>query len=215
MSVRMYATAAAVFASLAIAASADAGVTFNPFGTALPVGETTITNFATLAGATGTAGLFTGSQGGVSAAPAFSASTFDTASYLSVQGGESETLSLQPTHEISVYVGSLDSYNTVAFGGPGGATYTGGQLAALTGAVDGGGQTAGSSNGRFIFDFSSPVNSVTFSSGSNAFEIASVAGVVPEPAAWTLMLVGFGGLGMALRSGQAMERRRSASPSAA
>jgi hypothetical protein len=209
MSVRTRAAAVAAFASIAITAAAHAGVTFTPYGTALPTGETTITDFATLAGATGSAGLFTGSQGGVSAAPAFSATTFDTASYLSVQGGESETLSLPASEEISVYLGSLDSYNTLAFGGPGGVTYTGVDLANLTGAVDGGGQVAGSSNGRFVFDFAAPVTSVTFSSTTNALEVASVASVaggVPEPAAWSLMLVGFFGMGMALR-GQGLRRR--------
>jgi hypothetical protein len=213
MSVRVCAAAAAVFASLIVAASADAGVTFVPYGTALPAGETTITNFATLAGATGTAGLFTGSQSGVSAAPAFSASTFDTASYLSVQGSEFETLSFRPSQEISVYVGSLDSYNTITFGGAGGS-FTGGQLATMTTGQDSGNQTSGASNGRFIFDFSAPVTSVTFTSGANAFEVASVAGVVPEPAAWALMLVGFGGLGMALRGGRSVSGRRRSSLSA-
>ena len=200
MSLRLPVAASAALALLALAASASASVSFVPYGTALPAGEVTITNFATLAGASGTAGLFTGSQGGVSAAPAFSASTVDTASYLSVQGGESETLALAPSHEISIYVGSLDSYNTITFGGAGGASFTGVQLAALTTAQDSGNQTAGSSNGRFIFDFSAPVTSVTFASGSNAFEVASVAGAVPEPAAWALMLVGVGAVGGMMRS---------------
>jgi hypothetical protein len=199
MSARIQAAASAVFVSLALAASASASVSFVGDGTALPPGETTITNFANLDGVTGSAGLFTGSQGGVSAAPALSVSTFDTASYLSVQGGESATLSFSPLHEVSIYVGSLDSYNTIAFGGPGAVSYTGAQLAALTGATDDGNQTSATSNGRFIFDFSTPVTSVTFSSTTNAFEIGSVAGGVPEPAAWALMLVGVGGMGAALR----------------
>jgi hypothetical protein len=214
MRMRPHAAASAAFALLALAAAAHASVSFVGYGTALPPGETTITNFATLAGATGTAGLFTGSQVGVSAAPAFSVSTFDTASYLSLQGGESETLSLASSRQISIYVGSLDSYNTITFGGPGGDSFTGGQLAAMTVALDDGNQTASSSNGRFIFDFSAPVTSVTFFSGSNAFEIASVASgsngfeiarvteAVPEPAAWALMLVGVGGMGAALRAGR-------------
>ncbi len=199
MSARIQAAASAVFVSLALAASASASVSFVGDGTALPPGETTITNFANLDGVTGSAGLFTGSQGGVSAAPALSVSTFDTASYLSVQGEESATLSFSPLHEVSIYVGSLDSYNTIAFGGPGAVSYTGAQLAALTGATDDGNQTSATSNGRFIFDFSTPVTSVTFSSTTNAFEIASVAGAVPEPASWALMLVGVGGMGVALR----------------
>src|SRR5258708_34842184 len=107
MMLRLPVATGATLALLALAASASASVAFGPYGTALPPGEATITNFAALAGASGTAGLFTGSQGGVSAAPAFSASTFDTASYLSVQGGESETLALAPSHEISIYLGSL------------------------------------------------------------------------------------------------------------
>jgi hypothetical protein len=197
MSALTQAAASAVFVSLALAASASASVSFVGDGTALPPGETTISNFATLAGVSGSAGLFTGSQSDVSAAPAFSASTFDTASYLSVQGGELATLFFSPSREISIYVGSLDSYNTIAFGGA--ASYTGGQLAMLTGATDDGNQTSASSNGRFIFDFSAPVTSVAFSSTTNAFEIASVAGTVTEPASWALMLVGVGGMGAALR----------------
>ena len=200
---RIQATASAAFVSLALAASANASVTFVDDGTALPSGETTITNFANLAGVTGSAGLFTGSQGGVSAAPALGISTFDAASYLSVQGGESATLSFSPSHEISVYVGSLDSYNTIAFGGPGAPSDTGEQLAALTTAIASGDQTDASANGRFIFDFTAPVTSVTFSSGTNAFEIASVAGApggVPEPAAWAMMLIGMGGMGAAMRA---------------
>jgi hypothetical protein len=194
MFVRICAAVGVALVSLSLAASADASVSFVPFGTALPPGETTITNFATLGGVTGTAGLFTGSES-VSAAPAFGPGVFDAASYLSVQGGESATLSLAAVREISVYAGSLDSYNTITFGGPGGGSYTGGLLSALTTAIDDGNQAAGSSNGRFIFDLSAPVTSVTFSSGGDAFEVASVAGGVPEPASWALMLIGVGGLG--------------------
>jgi hypothetical protein len=204
VSLRLPAAVAATLAFLALAASANASVSFIPYGTALPTGEHTITDFATLAGVTGSAGLFTGSEGGVSAAPAFSATAADTAPYLSVQGAKTATLSLGGAYTVvSVYVGSLDNYNMIAFGGPGATSYTGGQLAALTGAVDGGGQVARKSNGRFIFDFAAPVTSITFSSGSNALEVASVAGGVadePEPAAWALMLIGVGGLGAILRS---------------
>jgi hypothetical protein len=201
MSLRLPLAASAALASLALAASASASVSFVPFGAALPPGETTIYSFATLpASATGNAVLDVGSQSGVSAAPDFSGGP-DAVSYLSVQANESETLALNPSHEISVYVGSLDSYNTITFGGPGGGIYTGGDLATMTGAHDDGNQTAAASNGRFIFDFAAPVTSVTFSSTSNAFEIASVAGAVPEPAAWALMLIGFAGVG-------AMSRRR-------
>ena len=191
---------AAIVASAALLAVSSAqAMTFVSYGTALPAGETLITDFSTGAGLTG-GNLVTGSASGVTAAPAFSATpTFDTAQYLSVPGGGTATLTFAPSREVSVYVGSLDDYNTLSFGGLGGVTYTGSQLGAISGASDGN-QTAANTNGRFIFDFAAPVTSATFSSSTNAFEIASVAGMaVPEPATWALMLVGFGAAGATLR----------------
>ncbi len=190
---------AALIASAALAAVSGAqAMTFVSYGTALPAGETLISDFSTSAGLTGGT-LVTGSVGGVTAAPAYSATTFDTAQYLSIPGGQSAILTFAPTKEVSVYVGSLDGYNTLSFGGAGAETFTGSDLGAISGASDGN-QTAANTNGRFIFDFSAPVTSATFSSSSNAFEIANVAGgAVPEPASWALMLVGFGSAGAALR----------------
>ena len=191
---------AAIVTSAALLAVCSAqAMTFVSYGTALPAGETLITDFSTSAGLTGGT-LVTGSASGVTAAPAYNATpTFDTAQYLSVGGGQSATLTFAPTTEVSVYIGSLDGYNTLAFGGAGGATFTGSDLGAISGADDGN-QTAANTNGRFIFDFSAPVTSATFSSSSNAFEVASLAGgAVPEPATWALMLVGFGAAGATLR----------------
>ncbi len=178
--------------------SAQAGVSFISYGTALPTGESLITDFSTSAGLTG-GNLVTGSAGGVTAAPAYSASTFDTDQYLSVPGGGSATLTFAPTTEVSVYVGSLDTYNTLSFGGLGAASYTGSALGSISGAADGN-QTAANTNGRFVFTFAKPVDSATFVSSTNAFEVASVAGVVPEPASWALMLIGFAGMGGAFRA---------------
>jgi hypothetical protein len=193
---------AAMFASAALVPMSNAqAMTFVSYGTALPTGETLITDFSTGANLTGGT-LVTGSQGGVTAAPAYSsAPTFDTAQYLSVQGGQSATLTFGATREVSVYLGSLDAYNTLSFGGPGGATFTGADLGAVSGANNGD-QTGPETDGRFVFDFSAPVTSATFTSTSNAFEVASVASIaaVPEPASWALMLMGFGTAGAALRS---------------
>ncbi len=183
---------------IAAASSAAHAVTFVQYGTALPAGETLITDFSTNAGLTGGT-LVTGSSAGITAAPAYSDTTSDTAQYLSVPGGDTATLTFAPEKEVSVYIGSLDDYNTLSFGGPGGATFTGSALSAIAGSAH--------ANGRFIFDFAAPVTSATFSSTSNAFEVASVAGgAVPEPATWALMLIGFGGAGIGLRS----SRRRPA-----
>ena len=87
--------------------------------------------------------------------------------------------------------------NTISFGGPGAASYTGGELAALTGAIDDGDQWSRSSNGLFEFSFAAPVTSVTFGSSANSLEVASVASAVPEASTWAMMLIGFTGLGYA------------------
>lgn len=182
--------------------SAQAGITFISYGVALPSGESLITDFSTAAGLSSGAYLTTGSAGGVTAAPAFSATTVDTAQYLSVPGGGSVTLSFAPTKELSVYLGSLDSYNTLTLGFGGGSQdiVTGSQLGAISGASNGN-QTAADTNGRFVFTFAAPVSSATFASSTNAFEVADVAGVagVPEPVSWALMIVGIGGVGASLR----------------
>ena len=183
--------------ALGLVTAAHAAVTFVPYGNP-PPGATLVTDFATLAGDTGTASLFTGSDPDA-AAPAFSLTTRDTASYLAVEGGESETLVLPAALDVEIFVGSLDSYNTISFSGPGAVSYTGGQLATLTTAIDNGDQHSGSSNGLFDFSFQAPVTSVTFGSNGNALEVAgvSVSSAVPEPSTWAMMLLGFAGLGFA------------------
>jgi hypothetical protein len=129
------------------------------------------------------------------AAPAFGLTTRDTASYLAVEGGESETLVLRAALDVEIYVGSLDSYNTISFGGPGAVSYTGDQPAALTTAIDNGDQQSESSNGLFDFSFPARVTSVTFAFSENALEVAavSVSSAVPEPTTWAMMLLGFAG----------------------
>jgi hypothetical protein len=58
---------------------------------------------------------------------------------------------------------------------------------------------------RVYYDFNgAKVSSITFQSGSNAFEFDGLAGVVPEPGTWALMIMGFGGAGAMIR------RRRAA-----
>jgi hypothetical protein len=202
--------AIAVAAALAIPAGAANAVTpiaFVSYGTAVPAGETLVTNFSgavpTVAAGyalSGTGSFLTGTSS-AGAAPAFSSSTADPNQYLSVEGGETETLSTPSITKISLYIGSLDSFNSITFTGPGGVTYTGTQLGLVSGAANGD-QTAANTNGMFTFQFSSPINGVTLSSTTNSFEIADVyagAAGVPEPATWAVMLVGFGSIGAAMR----------------
>jgi hypothetical protein len=187
--------------ALGLVTAAHAGVTFIPYGTP-PAGATLVTDFATLTGDdSGTATLFTNSTAGDAAAPEFSTAP-DAAPYLVVEGNETETVALPArARYVDIYVGSLDSYNTISFGGPGAGSppisYTGADLAALTGAIADGDQLSGSSNGLFEFAFAAPVTSVTFSSSANSLEVASVSSAVPEASTWAMMLIGFTGLGYA------------------
>jgi hypothetical protein len=195
--------AAALMAPAAMAHATS--MTFTSYGVALPPGETLVTDFSTLpATFTGNGSLVTGSLSGVYAAPAFSPTTFDTGQYLAIEGGQTETFTpTAPIGDLSIYLGSLDSYNgisiTASMGG-GTVTYTGADIASMSGAVDSGDQTSGASNGRLTIFFGGPVSSVTFTSSSNSFEIASVAtSAVPEPAVWSMMLIGLGSVGAVLR----------------
>jgi hypothetical protein len=64
-----------------------------------------------------------------------------------------------------------------------------------------GSQTAFTTNGRLTFSFASAIDSVEFGSGNYSLEIGDIGAValVPEPAAWALMVLGFGGVGGLIR----------------
>jgi hypothetical protein len=215
--VALCASAVAVAGLAGGAAHAATIVSFSNYQTALNPGEVLVTDFDGPA-ITVPAGFATGGTAGVmpgtsssGAAPAFSPTTVDTTQYLSVGAGETFTLTSPALSEISFYVGSLDPYNSITFTGAGGfsQTFTGNQLTAATIAADlaNGSQQAASSNGRYTFTFDQAVTAVLIGSSSPAFEISNIGaipagdvGLVPEPAAWALMLFGFGGLGAGLRA---------------
>ena len=227
---------AATAATALVAGSANAAmtITFNALDWSMNAGETEITQFQggpTLGGTTfngsgfglsGTAQLFTGSVDGVSASPAVpsSAGVYDASTgrdgtqYLSIQSGQTATLTVGGAglSEISFYVGSLDTYNTLTFhyaDGTSGPAINGQTVADMTVVNQANGnQQSGDTNGRLTLTFEKPIDSVTLGSGQNAFEISEVAGIaaaVPEPASWALMIVGIGATGAALR---AQHRRR-------
>jgi hypothetical protein len=196
------------------------------YGAALNPGETLITNFSsptslpTGYALSGDAAFLTGTSN-AGAAPAMSATTVDTGKYLSVEAGKSETLTTLPITEASIYVGSLDSWNTLSFTFDNGITesFTGTQLGAVIPATAAGDRQSAGNNGRFTFDFSVPVTDITFASSTNSFEIANVAttqpGGVPEPDAWALMLIGVGALGMTMRSRRRADQALDAKDAAA
>jgi PEP-CTERM motif len=233
MKLRLLALAATAATALA-ASSANAGIvaTFDPLAWGLNAGEADITQFEggpALSQVTfsqpgyslsGTGQLFTNTVSGISAAPAMPATSNvidpatgrDATQYLSIQGGQSVTLSLAGLTEISFYIGSLDGYNSLAFeyaDGTFAPVMTGSWVTDNTIAQSNGDQQNGNTNGRLTLTFDKPVESVVLSSSTNAFEISDVAGIkaaVPEPASWALMIAGFGGAGAVLRG----QRRRQA-----
>jgi hypothetical protein len=140
-------------------------------------------------------------SGGNGAEPAI-VGGFDTGNYLSIEGGHSETLDIAPGIKfLTMYIGSIDTFNTLSFAVTGGppVVLTGANLALYSGG-DNGSQPSANTNGLFTFLFNAPVTSVTFSSTTNSFEIASIgAAPTPEPASWALLIFGVGLAGGMLR----------------
>lgn len=195
------------FASaLAFAASAQAlTITSSPLDVAPAPGEKVVFDFnggAPVPGNTYTGGqIFTSSVDGVAAAP-----SGDTTPFLAVLAGQTATFSFATAvKSFSVYIGSVDAYNSLQFTGPG---YDSGVFSAsvLPGG-DNGNQVAGDTNRRFFFNFGpgESVKTVTLSSSQNSFEIDNIATTsVPEPSTWAMLVGGFGLVGFARRRRSAM-----------
>jgi hypothetical protein len=211
-----YCVAVAVSAgALALAASADAGVAFYSFGTGAPSLQL-ITNFSGDTVGNAPTSLPPGyswtlnsdpvqvlnTTSGIGAEPAI-ATGYGTGNYLSVEGGGSETLNIPVTagvRDVSLYVGSLDTYNALIFTLANGAqaSYSGTDLGGYSGASNGD-QTAANTNGVFNFSFTQPIKSILFQTGSDSFEIASISAAVPEPTTWAMLILGVAMIGCAAR----------------
>jgi hypothetical protein len=123
----------------------------------------------------------------------------DPTHYLTIPGGASAVLTtIHALKTFSLYMGSPDTYNRIDFFGANGFHEVV-QGVALAGNVN---QDWGFGT-RVNFDFGGfNVNRIVLSSGSNSFEVDNFAVTstgVPEPAAWALMIMGFGAMGVALR----------------
>jgi hypothetical protein len=126
----------------------------------------------------------------------------DNTNYASVQGGSSATYTMLgglSLRAFSFYMGSPDTYNKVTF------NLVGGGSEVFNGDAIWGGTPQGTGDRgqgfRVYYDFGGArVSSIKFESSSDAFEFDGLAGVVPEPATWTMMIMGFGAAGAMLRS---------------
>lgn len=199
-------------------AKAATSISYVGYGTALSAGESLVTDFsnpsALPTGFTlgGTAAFLTGTSH-LGAAPATSATTRDLGQYLSVEKGRHETLDTPLIGDVSLYIGSVDWYNSITFRFKDGTTetFTGSQLADLVPTTADGDRQSKQTNGRYTFKFDATINQLRFDSSSNSLEVADIAAVlpssVPEPATWAMMVTGFGLLGAVLRAGALQDRR--------
>lgn len=197
------------------AASPTAALTISlqPPDSALPAGQVLIADFdaAVAAGFQFVGGPQTfvrsgalGLDPGMSAPP-----PADSSNYFTITSGGFATLTAtQALGVFSFFLGSPDTFNSVTFSGVDfSVTLKGDEIwgGAPPGAT--GDQSIGR---RVLFDFEGQaVDTVTFASSGNAFEFDDLAGAyvaVPEPAAWALMLIGFGGAGAMLRRRCAVRR---------
>jgi hypothetical protein len=186
--------AAGALALAATAANATDTVTFTPLG------ASSISLLTPTSGVAGTDYIQQTGSNGQGAAPELAGGA-DTGAYLSILGGGTATIDFAASvSEYKLYVGSLDSYNTISFTGTGGTSYDGDALLLASGAdansVGSGNQTSKFTNGVFTFTFDAPVTGVVLSSTTNSLEV----GGVPEPATWAVMLLGFGGIGASMRN---------------
>ena len=223
MKLRLLALAAA--STLSVATAASATVTINTVS-GVHINQPLITDFNSTNGQindlaagftfTQDAAAFTrdgglGLWGGVSAPPPAD-NLVPGAYYETVQAGGSATLtSVKGLKSFQFYMGSPDANNNVIISFMNAAI----SPVTLAGAAIWGGNPPANgdqSQGYTVsYGFSSAVKSIKFTSSGNSFEFDKLAGGVPEPAAWTLMILGFGGAGAVLRG----QRRRQAAATAA
>jgi hypothetical protein len=200
---RQLAIATLVLGANVGAAQAAVNLSATPLAVSAPSGLTLVTDFNSPAIANGftfTGGLLQTGSNTLGAEPAG-----DSSQYLSVLGNQIATLTYSgpgSITDLSVYIGSLDSYNKITFYGTGAFSGAGESLLGtdLT-ASPGGSHTAALDNQRFNFTFTGgTVDEVAFYSGYNSLEIDNIAAAVPEPGTWAMMMVGLGLIGFMLRN---------------
>jgi hypothetical protein len=191
----------AAIAALAVSSSAHAAVTLTAFspGSGVAAGQTVVDSFDAPAATGYTFVGGTVEQG--SSVNQYQAPNGDGSHFLAVLGTGFATLTTPAALTgLSVFIGSIDSYNSISFYNTADqlvSSFTGSDLLAFQGAAPG--------EGRFYFDLAGQaIGSVVFGSGQNALEFDDIAASVPEPGVWAITLLGFGCLGYALR------RRRAA-----
>ncbi|WP_419807623.1 PEPxxWA-CTERM sorting domain-containing protein [Sphingomonas sp.] len=192
---------AAAAASLIASGASAQTATFTGGASTPTAGFTVINEFTSLAGLTSVtnAQIKMPPSDSEGAPPA----TSDGSSYLSVLGGGSATYDLGAFNPRNIQFdwGSTDGYNSLTVKTAGGKSYVYVPGTNFPAGTDGN-QVLPGTNGVFTLKLGDDrVSSVMFASGSNSFELDNfaIAGGVPEPTTWALMIVGFGAVGGAMR----------------
>lgn len=196
----------ALIASALIAGSsvaqAQTTIVFNDGSGGLSPGEVLIADFDTTTGGfTGSnANIYATSVPGVAAEPA----TGDQGdAFLAILAGGFAAFSFAtPLSQFSFDYGSADTYNfiEIMFSDLLSEIYTGQQL--IDSGIADGDQSAPRTNGRLVINGNGrTITGFRLTSNLNSFELDNVATIsaVPEPAAWALMIIGFGAVGHSMR----------------
>jgi hypothetical protein len=189
-------------ASAAVLLDHATGLSLNPGPAA---GETMVWDFDGIANSHFT---FVGNTYAVSSPTVAAAPAGDSTTFAAAQPGTDAIFSVNAgtvLTSLSFDLGSLDDYNTLSFYHDGTLVraFSGAELANPNPPQ---GQQSGDDNNLreyFTFGAADGINRVVFNTTEPAFEFdniaASIAGV-PEPATWTMLILGFGFVGFMMRS---------------
>lgn len=213
---RKFLMAAIPFALAPFAADATVTVSSTAYALTAPAGEGTLIDFDSALPTgftlTGTGYLIQSGTNTKGAAPAAGPTnaTDDATKYLSVFAGSAKLLGTTAYSNVSLFWGSMDSYNALDL-----LDASGNSIATIVPSAipagDDGDQLAKATNRRVDIASTDAFYGLQFRSTAAAFEADNVkfsgaTGAVPEPASWAMMLVGFGGLGGAMRRNRARSR---------
>jgi hypothetical protein len=192
--------------ALTIGSAASAAITIGSItpGTNPYSGPTPTYTFEAGSQPTFTGGAITTGTTSAHAQPFGSSGNYYVAGPTDTSPGTINLTSFGDIFSISFLWGSVDDYNTLEFLAADGTTVlqSFGGLQIFNPAN--GNQTDPNTNPVVLFNLTgtdvSAFSYLRLNSTTNAFEIDNLAiNPVPEPATWALMLLGFGGIGMAMR----------------
>jgi hypothetical protein len=189
---------------LMVSASAHAAVVVTVGGAAAGDGSNLVSLFApTTYNFTTTVPVFTGdpvlitagSVSGQNAAPFNDITNYASVGTLVTPASSVLTLPAGTIKYVGLYWGSIDTYNTIRITDSSGTTFVNAANYAVLDPANGDQGLLGSAYVN-IFD-SNPITSITFTSSQKAFEFdnLTLAGAVPEPSTWAMMILGFLGVG--------------------